>query len=131
MITKNPKHERYIGVLLKYDEENKEIIGSVSIEQIEPKILEFLKSWIKNRNVNQYVVEESRQKLIYSNDIKDINKYPYIVKECLMPYEKKLKNRRECIKSTRKWYELQWGREKSLFERKKIMYPYKSTNNRF
>ena len=24
MITKNPKHERYIGVLLKYDEENKE-----------------------------------------------------------------------------------------------------------
>ena len=91
----------------------------------------FLKSWIKNRNINQYVVEESRQKLIYSNDIKDINKYPYIVKECLMPYEKKLKNRRECIKSTRKWYELQWGREKSLFERKKIMYPYKSTNNRF
>ena len=91
----------------------------------------FLKSWIKNRNVNQYVVEESRQKLIYSNDIKDIDKYPYIVKECLMPYEKKLKNRRECIKSTRKWYELQWGREKSLFERKKIMYPYKSTNNRF
>ena len=91
----------------------------------------FLKSWIKNRNINQYVVEESRQKLIYSNDIKDIDKYPYIVKECLMPYEKKLKNRRECIKSTRKWYELQWGREKSLFERKKIMYPYKSTNNRF
>ena len=24
MITKNPNHERYIGVLLKYDEENKE-----------------------------------------------------------------------------------------------------------
>ncbi|WP_455538590.1 Eco57I restriction-modification methylase domain-containing protein [Terrisporobacter sp.] len=98
------------------------------INQIDKKLL---KSWIKNKDVTQYVIEESRQKLIYSNDIKNIKEYSYIEEKCFTPYEKKLKNRRECIRNTRKWYELQWGREKSLFERKKIMYPYKSSNNRF
>lgn len=90
-----------------------------------------LKSWIKNRNVNQYIIEKNNQKLIYANDIVDIHDYPYIEEKCFNPYKDKLKNRRECIRNVRKWYELQWGRDTSLFERKKIMYPYKSSNNKF
>ena len=90
-----------------------------------------LKNWIKNKNINKYIIEESTQKLIYSNDIDDIKKYPYIEEKCFMFYKQKLKNRRECIRKSRKWYELQWGRDKSLFERRKIMYPYKSTSNKF
>ena len=98
------------------------------IKHIDKKLL---KSWIKNRNVNQYIIEESDQKLIYSNDIEEINNYPYIEEKCFKPYKNKLENRRECIKKVRKWYELQWGRDTSLFERRKIMYPYKSSNNKF
>lgn len=98
------------------------------INHIDKKLL---KSWIKNRNVNQYIIEESNQKLIYANDIEKIHNYPYIEEKCFKPYKDKLENRRECIKKARKWYELQWGRQTSLFERKKIMYPYKSSNNRF
>ncbi len=90
-----------------------------------------LKPWIKNKNINQYIVEENNQKLIYSNNIEDINDFPYIKENCFLPYKDKLENRRECRKNLRKWYELQWGRETSLFERKKIMYPYKSKFNRF
>lgn len=90
-----------------------------------------LKSWIKNRNINQYIIEESNQKLIYANDIDEIKNYPYIEEKCFRPYKEKLENRRECIKNLRKWYELQWGRNTKLFERKKIMYPYKSSNNKF
>lgn len=90
-----------------------------------------LKTWIKNKNINQYIIEESNQKLIYSNNIEDINDYPYIKENCFLPYKNKLENRRECRNNIRKWYELQWGREISLFERKKIMYPYKSKYNRF
>lgn len=90
-----------------------------------------LKTWIKNKNVNKYIIDESNQKLIYSNDIENINDYPYIEEKCFKPYNDKLKNRRECIKEVRKWYELQWGRKTILFERKKIMYPYKSTSNKF
>lgn len=91
----------------------------------------FLKPWVKNKNVNQYIIEESNQKLIYANDIEEIRNYPYIEEKCFRPYKNKLENRRECIKEVRKWYELQWGRHTSLFERKKIMYPYKSSNNKF
>ncbi len=98
------------------------------IDHIDKKLL---KPWIKNKNVNQYTIEESSQKLIYANDIDEINDYPYIEEMCFKPYKDKLKNRRECIREVRKWYELQWGRETSLFERKKIMYPYKSSNNKF
>lgn len=90
-----------------------------------------LKVWIKNKNVSSYVIEESDYKIIYSNDIKNIDNYKYIEESCFMPYKDKLMNRREVKKNIRKWYELQWGREKSLFERRKIMYPYKSNKNRF
>ena len=110
---------------------DKAFILNIQDERINHIDKKLLKSWIKNRNVNQYIIEESNQKLIYANDIEKIHNYPYIEEKCFKPYKDKLENRRECIKKARKWYELQWGRKTSLFERKKIMYPYKSSNNRF
>ncbi|KMW25646.1 MAG: TaqI-like C-terminal specificity domain-containing protein [Thomasclavelia sp.] len=69
--------------------------------------------------------------LIYSNDIKNEEEEEFLVETFLKPYKQKLQNRRECRRNYRKWYELQWGREKYLFEQKKIMYPYKSRSNKF
>ncbi len=92
---------------------------------------ELIKSWIKNKDIKSYVVNNTNLKLIYSNDIKDENLYEEVIENCIKPYKEKLENRRECKNNIRKWYELQWGREKKLFERKKIMYPYKSKTNRF
>ncbi|HBG38399.1 MAG TPA: DNA methyltransferase, partial [Clostridiaceae bacterium] len=46
-------------------------------------------------------------------------------------FKEKLKLRRECKKGLRKWYEIQWGRDKRLFENKKIVYPFKASSNRF
>ena len=40
-------------------------------------------------------------------------------------------SRRECKKGFRKWYELQWGRNKSDYENPKIIFPYKSKQNNF
>ena len=90
-----------------------------------------LKSWVKNKNIRKYIIEDTKYRLIYSNDINDETRYKDVIKTYIDPYKYKLENRRECKKNIRKWYELQWGREKKLFERKKIMYPYKSKNNRF
>lgn len=98
------------------------------IKNINPNLL---KNWIKNKDINMYTISKPRHKLIYSNDIKNDSEEEYIFKNCISPYKTKLENRRECLKNIRKWYELQWGREKQLFERKKIMYPYKSRNNKF
>ncbi|AWH78459.1 Eco57I restriction-modification methylase domain-containing protein [Clostridioides difficile] len=91
----------------------------------------FLKCWIKSKNINKYIVDKSEYRLIYSNDIDNENTNKRILDEIIGVYKTKLENRRECKSGIRKWYELQWGREKLFFERKKIMYPYKSNENRF
>lgn len=89
-----------------------------------------LKNWVKNKNIDKYIVNASKYKLIYANDI-DEEEDSVALKECVGVYKERLENRRECRKNIRKWYELQWGRKKSLFEREKIMYPYKAKENRF
>ncbi len=98
------------------------------IKNINDKLL---KPWVKNKHINKYIVSDSEYKLIYSNDIDDEAKYPIEINEFIGIYKEKLCNRRECKKEIRKWYELQWGREKYLFEQTKIMYPYKCKENRF
>ncbi|MDR1774652.1 MAG: Eco57I restriction-modification methylase domain-containing protein [Clostridioides sp.] len=89
----------------------------------------YIKKWIKNKNVDKYIIHESNLRLVYSDDMTDDDNayFQKIIKE----YEGKLKNRRECKNGIRKWFELQWGRESSLFETKKIMYRYKSNSNKF
>ena len=89
---------------------------------------EILKDWIKNKNIKKYVIEDSNLNLIYADDINDDNNNAL---EYIAKYKEKLSNRRECRNNTRKWYELQWGRQKGLFEQVKIMYPYKSSENKF
>lgn len=90
-----------------------------------------LKVWVKNKNIRKYIIDDTKYRLIYSNDIDDEELYQNTIKKHIEPYRVKLENRRECKKNIRKWYELQWGREKYLFEQEKIMYPYKSKCNRF
>jgi methylase of polypeptide subunit release factors len=97
-------------------------------ENIEEKNL--LKNWVKNKHIKKYNLDENKKLLIYSNDIANEEEYPKSI-NYISNYKEKLLNRRECRKNIRKWYELQWGRQKELFERKKIMYPYKAKENRF
>ena len=91
----------------------------------------FLKPWIKNKEIQKYIIKENRYSLIYSNDIESELDNKFIIDNFIGKYKEKLLNRRECKKKIRLWYELQWGRDKSFFERKKIMYPYKSFENKF
>ena len=98
------------------------------LKNITPKLL---KDLAKSRDIEKYVIPKVNHKMIYSNDIKCEDDEKYIFENCINPYKEKLENRRECLKCIRKWYELQWGREKSVFERTKVMYPYKSRENKF
>lgn len=91
---------------------------------------ELLKPWIKNSHVERYRVRNSNLKLIYSDFIDEPKKYPNSIKH-IEKYRERLENRRECKKGFRLWYHLQWGRNPELFMREKIVYPYKSTGNRF
>jgi adenine-specific DNA-methyltransferase len=91
---------------------------------------EILKPWIKSSGIKKNHVEKAHNVLIYSNLIKNENQYVRAV-NYIAKYKSRLTQRRECIKGIRKWYELQWGREKKIFESEKIIFPYKSSENRF
>lgn len=104
----------------------------VSIEDIHKNKIEknLIKPWIKSSYIEKFNVNVKDKYLIYSNLIDSEDKYP-----CSIRYiencKDKLINRRECIKGIRKWYELQWGRNNEIFEDEKIIFPYKSNDNRF
>ncbi len=105
------------------------VLNSKEVEDnnIETSIL---RKWVKNKNINTYFVEDSDLVIMYSDFIKDEEKYKNALKY-IGKYKQRLINRRECKKNIRKWYELQWGRDYTYFEKEKIMYPYKASNNKF
>lgn len=88
------------------------------------------RTWIKNSNIGKYIISRSNLKLIYSDLIKNESQYKDAIGH-IYPYKDKLENRRECRKGFRKWYQLQWGRDESIFLGTKIVFPYKAEHNRF
>ncbi|MDO9491215.1 N-6 DNA methylase [Acetobacterium sp.] len=90
----------------------------------------FLKPWIKNKDVRAYQVTEPQKKILYTNMIGAIDQYPQVAAQ-LEKHREKLKNRRECKNGKLAWYKLQWGRDPDHFEGRKIVFPYKATQNRF
>lgn len=100
---------------------------TVKNEDIERDIL---KPWIKSSSINKDSINENYKYIIYSDSIDSKENYPRAL-DHISTYKDRLLNRRECKKGIRKWYHLQWGRNKSIFEGEKIIFPYKSENNRF
>ncbi|WP_125152711.1 Eco57I restriction-modification methylase domain-containing protein [Clostridium rectalis] len=89
-----------------------------------------IRPWIKNSCIEKNHIKDNLSYIIYSDLISDIESYPNI-KNHIKPFKNKLLKRRECVKNMRKWYELQWGRDYRIFEEEKIVFPYKSSKNRF
>jgi adenine-specific DNA-methyltransferase len=104
--------------------EGDSIINAEKLEQ------DIIKPWIKGRDIKKFGVTPPSKYLIYSNLIDREENYPNVIRH-IASYKEKLSTRRECMKGIRKWYELQWGRKKEIFEEEKIVFPYKSSSNRF
>lgn len=91
---------------------------------------ELLKPWIKSSSIQKNRVRLSGSLLIYADLIEDETLYPNAMRH-ISEYREKLMNRRECRTGARKWHMLQWGRKSSIFEGRKIVFPYKASSNRF
>ncbi|SKA88289.1 adenine-specific DNA-methyltransferase [Clostridium sp. USBA 49] len=101
--------------------------NTIDNENLETSII---KPWIKSSFIEKDKVIKKDLYLIYSDLIDDENEFPNIISH-ISKFKEKLLNRRECKKGIRKWYELQWGRDYTIFEGEKIVFPFKSNNNRF
>ncbi|MGB7604334.1 MAG: N-6 DNA methylase [Lutisporaceae bacterium] len=104
----------------------------LSQEQAEELKIEktLLRPWIKNSQVEKFFIKPSDKLIIYTNLIKQPEKYP-VALGFAESYKDRLTQRRECQKGFREWYELQWGRDSKNFDSPKIIYPYKAAENRF
>jgi adenine-specific DNA-methyltransferase len=91
---------------------------------------ELLKPWIKSSSIQKNRVNLSGSLLIYADLIEDEALYPNAMRH-ISEYRERLMNRRECRTGARKWHMLQWGRKSSIFEERKIVFPYKASSNRF
>jgi adenine-specific DNA-methyltransferase len=96
-------------------------------EKIEKNII---KPWIKSSYIEKNSVSREDSYLIYSDLILNTKDAPSSIAHIEI-YKSKLLKRRECERGIRKWYELQWGRNQSIFEGEKIIFPFKASSNRF
>ena len=103
---------------------DEEVIEKYKIESF------LLRKWIKNSNISRKAIKYNNLYLIYSDIVQDERDCPNAIKY-LSNFKDNLMVRRECVKGFRKWYELQWGRNKSDYENPKIIFPYKSKQNNF
>lgn len=92
-----------------------------------------IKNFIKNSDIPApYSLLKRDELLIYPENIEDIDIYPKL-KNHLLKFEKKLKERALVKKGTREWYKYQNPINKELFEsaHEKIVVPYRAPENRF
>ncbi|WMJ81199.1 N-6 DNA methylase [Clostridium sp. MB40-C1] len=119
--------ESYQGIITGCDKAFVIDYKTIEEEKIEKDLI---KPWIKSSFIHKENIKENTKYIIYSDLIKKQKDYPNAIKY-IEQYKYKLSERRECKRGVRKWYELQWGRKQEIFEREKIIFPYKSSKNRF
>lgn len=119
--------DSYQGIITGCDKAFVVDYNTIIEQNIERNII---KTWIKSSFIYKGKVSVESRFLIYSDLIDNEQEYPNAIKY-IMKHKERLMNRRECKKGIRKWYELQWGRNGEIFEKEKIIFPYKSNSNRF
>jgi adenine-specific DNA-methyltransferase len=83
----------------------------------------FIKPFFKNSDIHRYITEiKTDKEILYADGIKQI---PETIIAYLKKFKPVLERRREYQKGNIKWFELQWPRYEELFERPKIVIPYR------
>lgn len=118
--------DSYQGVITGCD---KAFITDTDSDLIKKIDCHLCKKWIKSKNIKSYNIEESKKVLLYTDSVKELDEGELRIH--LLNYKDKLESRREVVRGIRRWYHLQWGRQEKIFEQEKIIYPFKSKNNRF
>ncbi|MCY6483584.1 N-6 DNA methylase [Clostridium aestuarii] len=119
--------ESFQGIITGCDKAfvvNEEIIKEENLE------IDIIKPWIKSSYINKRDVKQKDNYLIYSDNIVNEQDYSNIINH-IKKQKERLMQRRECKTGARQWYQLQWGRRKEIFEKEKIIFPYKASTNRF
>jgi adenine-specific DNA-methyltransferase len=93
------------------------------------EMVEYIKPFFKNSDIRRYVsATETNKELLYVDGRMEL---PPKVLTYLKKFKPILTQRRECQSGKIRWFELQWARTKSLFEKPKIVTPYRCSRASF
>jgi len=91
----------------------------------------FIKTWIKVGDIHRYfILPVEKRELVYTNLIKNLDDYP-LLKKRLLEFKPKLSNRREAKNGKIRWFDLQWGRDQTVFDSEKLICRFKAERNTF
>jgi adenine-specific DNA-methyltransferase len=88
------------------------------------------KRFIKNGQIKPFKIFGEIDKYVLYSVGDKIEAYPEWI-DHLRPYKSHLEKRREVMKGSKSWYELQWGRRETLFKGYNIVSPQRSLVNSF
>jgi adenine-specific DNA-methyltransferase len=95
-----------------------EICGHGANERVD-----YIKPFFKNSDIRRYISEmEASKEILYADGSVEL---PTEILSYLKKFKPILVQRRECQTKKIEWFELQWARKKSLFEKPKIVVPYR------
>ncbi len=87
--------------------------------------------WVKVGDLNRYILDPVEQRfLIYANHLDSIEEYPN-AKAHISQYMSQLMERRECKAGKIAYFHLQWGRDRKLFSKEKLICRFKAQRNTF
>lgn len=90
---------------------------------------ELLHTLCHGRDIGKYIVNNTNKRILYLDGSIDIECYPN-TKKWLLNFKEALLKRREVIKGTIKWYELQWPRIKAEFDLKEKILLQRTRNEK-
>lgn len=93
---------------------------------------DLLEPYFKNSDIRQYDCEVTPTKYVIYTGRKTLNEesYPHIISH-FEKFRKITERRRENVKGLINFYQMQWPRTKELFQKEKIVLPYRSQLNGF
>lgn len=115
------------GIITGYDKAFIVDMDIIEKNNLESKLL---KPWIKNSEVRKYRGINNKRYILYTDLIEEPDNYRNAISH-IKPFKERLESRRECVKGIREWYQLQWGRDLSIFNKPRIFFPFKASSNEF
>lgn len=89
----------------------------------------YYKSFFKNSDIKKFSTNRTTDKrVLYIDSTVELDQD---LEKHLLPFKEILEKRREVKTGSRRWFEIQWPRDKKIFEKEKIVVPQRSSSNVF
>ncbi|MBN2261158.1 MAG: Eco57I restriction-modification methylase domain-containing protein [Clostridiales bacterium] len=127
----NQKKKEKYKIQNEYERQGIFVLTEKEINEFKLKDSPYLKKFYKNSDIGHFQIKENIIKyILYIDEYTELDESS-VEYQYLKQFKEILLSRREIQNGLRKWYALQWPRNKNIFETSKIVVPHRSNCNKF